>query len=494
MTINPVPAGELALLLNAAGAQRANGWALEAAPGKASSSMRGSAGGPFDVLDVVGVGFGPANIALAIALEEMWPSARVRFLEANPGPAWQPAMMLDGADIQNNPMRDLVTPRNPRSRYTFINYLHEQGRLFKYLNLPGHFPLRKEYAKYIEWVAEHVHADVHYGQKVVHIGLAEVNGERVIRVHTATGASYYGRSIVVAPGRTPYIPEVFGELSAPLVYHTSRYLHAVAGLPHHWSGSIAVVGASQSAAEVMLDLMNRVPAARIVNVMSSFGYRLKDTSPFSEEVYFPEFVNYYFNASAEGKERLRAQLRPTNYSAADRDVIDALYSRLYEQDLDGRRVVTLKTNRQITAAEARHGQVILSTREHITGATEQLTLDLVILATGYRDLGVQGRTEQLPPLLKDLADVLDVDNTTGLRVGFDYCAEPRSADSKLPPIFINGLCESTHGLGDAGSFSLLALRSQAIVQGLCRRLTDLTTELPTWVGESNADARTFSGR
>jgi L-ornithine N5-oxygenase len=35
---------------------------------------------------------------------------------------------------------------------------------------------------------------------------------------------------------------------------------------------------------------------------------------------------------------------------------------------------------------------------------------------------------------------------------------------------MNGICESTHGFGDAGSFSLLALRSWTIANAL---MTDL---------------------
>ena len=125
-----------------------------------------------ELADVVCVGFGPANIALAIALDEIWPQATAKFLEKAQGPGWQPDMLLSGSDIQNNPVRDLVTPRNPRSRYTFINYLHENGRLFRHLNLPGHFPLRKEYARYITWVAENVPADVEYSQEVTTIKVA----------------------------------------------------------------------------------------------------------------------------------------------------------------------------------------------------------------------------------------------------------------------------------------------------------------------------------
>jgi L-ornithine N5-oxygenase len=241
---------------------------------------------------------------------------------------------------------------------------------------------------------------------------------------------------------------------------------------------MAVVGASQSAVEVVLDLVGRFPAARIVNVVSGFGYRLKDTSPFSEEVYFPEFVEYYYRASEKGKQRLRTQLRPTNYSSADRDVIDALYLRMYEDELDGRPRVTLRTNRLITGAEVTAGGVALDMTEHITDEREHLTVDRVILATGYRDLGVRGRTEQLPPLLSDLAEVLRVDADTPLSVGFDYGVESGSAVHGVPPIYVNGLCESTHGLGDAGSFSLLALRSKAIVQSLRRRLAEAGSASP----------------
>ncbi|MFJ3977541.1 lysine N(6)-hydroxylase/L-ornithine N(5)-oxygenase family protein [Streptomyces sp. NPDC090021] len=424
-----------------------------------------------DVYDVLCVGYGPANVAVAVAFEELWPQARVKFLEREPGPYWQRAMLLDGSDIQNNPLRDLVTPRNPRSRYTFTNFLHEQGRLFKHLNLPSHYPLRKEYARYVQWVAENVSADVDYGCEVTGIGVTPSDEGQLVEVTAADGKTYHGRSVVVAPGRTPNVPEVFTGVPAPHLFHTSQFLPNIADLERDFDGTLAVVGASQSAVEVVLDLIARFPAARIVNVMTGFGYRLKDTSPFSEEVYFPEFVDYYFKATEEGKKRLRDQLRPTNYSAADADVVSALYMRMYEDELDGRDRVRLFTNRRVDAVERTAEGVALDVTEHITGESERIHADRVVLATGYLDLGITGRTEQLPPLLKDLTDVLGVTDGRPLSVGYDYGVVPHPAfEGEVPPIFVNGLCESTHGLGDAGSFSLLALRSQAIVESLERRL------------------------
>ncbi|MCW2502071.1 MAG: l-ornithine 5-monooxygenase, partial [Actinomycetia bacterium] len=57
------------------------------------------------VHDLAGIGFGPANISLAIALEELQPAIRPVFFEARAQVAWQSEMLLPGSDIQNNPVR-----------------------------------------------------------------------------------------------------------------------------------------------------------------------------------------------------------------------------------------------------------------------------------------------------------------------------------------------------------------------------------------------------
>jgi lysine/ornithine N-monooxygenase len=48
---------------------------------------------------------------------------------------------------------------------------------------------------------------------------------------------------------------------------------------------------------------------------------------------------------------------------------------------------------------------------------------------------------------------------------------PRHDGIALPPIYLNGLCESTHGFGDAGSFSLLALRSSTIARSVSEAIS-----------------------
>ncbi|WP_312872605.1 SidA/IucD/PvdA family monooxygenase [Kibdelosporangium persicum] len=414
---------------------------------------------------MLGVGFGPANIALAIAIEEarqdgMMPPCDVRFLEGQTDPEWQGGMLLTGSDIQHNPARDLATLRNPRSHYTFINYLHLSGRLLDHLNVPGEFPLRRDYAGYIRWARGHFDHLVDYGQKVATVAVTEHEGERVYEVNTVSGARYLTRCLVAGPGRTPYVPEPFASVDDDRIFHFTEYLYRVEALPEP-PGTVVVIGGSQSSVEILLDLSRRFPDSRVLNYVRSFGLRLKDTSPFSEEGFFPAFTEYYFAASRPSKAVLDAYMRPTNYSSADGDVLRELYLDIYEQKLKGRQHVFVSGNRLVRSVDVRPDAVTLTVAEVNTGLVDQVDADLVVLATGFRDLGPGVRQEPLPGFLTGIAEHVVFDGGYP-SITADYQVETPSA----PPLFLNGLCETTHGIGDSGSFSLLSLRTAAIQRRL----------------------------
>ena len=56
--------------------------------------------------------------------------------------AWQRGMLLPWAQSQVSFLKDLVTLRNPRSRFSFVNYLHAMGRLDDFVNLGSFTPYR----------------------------------------------------------------------------------------------------------------------------------------------------------------------------------------------------------------------------------------------------------------------------------------------------------------------------------------------------------------
>ncbi len=122
------------------------------------------------VFDLVGVGFGPSNLALAIAVHERAdaaaPPVRALFLERQAAFGWHRGMLIEDATMQVSFLKDLVTMRDPTSSFSFLCYLHERGRLIDFVNHKSLFPLRVEFHDYLEWAALRVRHMVRYGQDV----------------------------------------------------------------------------------------------------------------------------------------------------------------------------------------------------------------------------------------------------------------------------------------------------------------------------------------
>jgi L-ornithine N5-oxygenase len=110
-----------------------------------------------------------------------------------------------------------------------------------------------------------------------------------------------------------------------------------------------------------------------------------------------------------------------------------------------------------------------------TGASRRDDVDLVIAATGFRNLGPSEAQERLPPLLFPLAEKYRLDDLGTCRVTLDYSLVPVQPDS--PHVFLNGLCETTHGMGDAGTFSLLSVRAKVLSDSIAARLGERAPSL-----------------
>ena len=420
--------------------------------------------------DIIGIGFGPANIAVAIALEEIDSNYSCLFLEQKNSSFWQEEMLMSDADIQNNPIRDLVTPRNPKSHYTFINYLFEQNRLYEHLNLGLEFPLRVEYAQYISWVASFFNPIVEYNTCVCNIIFDQKHHK--YKITTSNGKTYFSRSIILAPGRTPHVPSQFS-LNENRIFHLTKYKSSFTKLNNSTDiEKVAVIGGSQSAIEIILDLLNFPNIKEIHNLQRGYGFRLKDTSQFSEHVYFPSFVDYYYSCSKESKQRINQHLRYTNYSAADADVLEKLYITMYQHKITG--------ENKIHIHNFSNTQKVLPTKEKLEITYQDVNvdtihtlknIDCIILATGFKDLGSGSSSETHPALLDNLYPYLHKDDSGVLIINRDYSLS-KMQDTELGPIYLNGLCESSHGYGDAGSFSLLALRSKEIISSLKVKLSE----------------------
>jgi L-ornithine N5-oxygenase len=108
-------------------------------------------------VELLAVGAGPSNLALAIALEELAPTELATnslLIEKHETVAWQPGMLLPWTQAQVSFLKDLVTLRDPRSRFSFLSYLHSVDRLNEFVNLGTFTPYRTEISDYLQWSAD----------------------------------------------------------------------------------------------------------------------------------------------------------------------------------------------------------------------------------------------------------------------------------------------------------------------------------------------------
>ncbi|MCY3671048.1 MAG: SidA/IucD/PvdA family monooxygenase, partial [Alphaproteobacteria bacterium] len=152
-------------------------------------------------------------------------------------------------------------------------------------------------------------------------------------------------------------------------------------------------------------------------------------------------------------------------------LIHQLYLTIYEQKLDGRSRIQVLTNTTVDAVNMRKDGLAMQVEEVHRRQRASIDLDFAILATGFRNLGPAENQEPVPPLLLPVEGHLARNPEGVLEVARDYRLSAVDPDDPLPPLYLNGLCETTHGMGDAGSFSLLSLRSEIIARSIADALT-----------------------
>jgi len=408
--------------------------------------------------DLIGIGFGPSNIALAVAWAERDVPGASCFIERKATFNWHGSMLLEGSDMQISFLKDLATLRNPQSHFTFINYLHEKRRLTSFINLKTFYPSRTEFNDYLNWVAQQFDDLCYYHETVTAIE-PEMSSGRVERLRVRSVLSdgresvRYARNLSLGIGGSPALPDCFVGINDSRVFHSSNYLHKAAQLIASCREPlrVAVIGSGQSAAEIYHDLGRRFAQVSATLIMRAHALKPSDDSPFVNEVFNPDFVDTIYALSAGERAVLLEELSSTNYSVVDQPLIESIYRQLYEQQVKGRAHHAVLSQRQITAVNCDESGVWLALQHGLDGSNEQQCFDIVVLATGYSRAG---HLDLLAPLQRWLGD---------FKIDRDYRIQ--STSDFAPNIYLQGSCEASHGLSDT-LLSLLPVRANEIVDSL----------------------------
>ena len=428
-----------------------------------TTTDKAATNGANQVLDVIGVGFGPSNLGLAVALHEYNADAvrpiTAEYIELKDEFGWHTGMLIPGTTMQISFLKDLVTQRNPRSEFTFLNYLTERERLTEFINYKTFFPTRLEFHDYLAWAADKVDATVRYGSRVTSI--QEVDGVFEVGFTGAHAGTLRAHNVVIAGGLAPQLPP--GVTKSSRQIHNHGLLHDLERLPTRTHNRFVVVGAGQSAAEVCAYLHD-LPDVEVHGVFAKYGYSPADDSPFANRVFDPDAVDDFYSATPGVRQQLIDYHRSTNYSAVDLPLIEDLYAREYAERVADRRRLFLRGASSICATEEHDDGVRVEILHHPTGDIDRIDCDAVIYATGFAPASLRGILGDLYP------DLVQDEGQPVVSRDYRLTTDPPTSGS----LYIQGNTEHTHGL-TSSLLSNIAIRSGEILDSIeAGRLTPAT--------------------
>lgn len=346
--------------------------------------------------ELVCIGFGTTALPLAASLAEHNPDLRVLFIERKNEFHWQRAHVLPDKPVGSSFLRDLVTTQNPRSRFTFVNFLHDTNQLIKFTNNSKIVPSRRLMAEYFRWAANHIAqlGWVNYGQEAVQVKPMKTGNQGKIvqwSIETRNGknqtqSTILAKRVVLATGATPHIPQAL--TGAPLVLHARNSDRVMENMrnaqePLH----IAVVGADQEAAE----LFEHIHATRGMKHSATMFYGDVALRPEEEAASVQDMLDRPESMPGHLPPEIRQRLQHSG-SKSPRvalHTLESLYEAQYTQKMhekDARKWrFQMRHSSDVVGIEREHEKVRLVVKNPQTGetSTSKEAFDVVIAATGY---------------------------------------------------------------------------------------------------------------
>ncbi|NJQ01682.1 lysine N(6)-hydroxylase/L-ornithine N(5)-oxygenase family protein [Streptomyces zingiberis] len=430
--------------------------------------------GPYDLL---GVGLGPFNLSLA-ALADGVPGLRALFLDTRPRFSWHPGLLLEGTVLQVPFLADLVTMADPTSPWSYLNYLRAHDRMFPFFfSERFHIP-RREYDHYCRWVAERL-PSCRFDARVTSLAWDGAGGVFRVTHRSAAGrsAEVTARQVVLGVGTEPVLPHALrippGGDGAERIVHSAAYRAHRSRLAA--AGDVTVVGAGQSGAEVVLDLLRRRsgdgeaggPFVRWLARTPAFAPM--EYSKIGLEHFTPDYIRYFRALPEPVRDRLVREQWQLHKGVSEETLAD-IHDELYEHTIGGAAPrASLHPGVEVTGAERAPGGLRLRCHHVQQDRPFTLRTSAVVAATGY--------AARRPPFLGPLEPLVDRDERGRYRIDGDYRVALDPAVTGA--LYVQNAELHTHGVG-APDLTLGAWRAATILNAVAGRTVRPVPDQVAW--------------
>ncbi|MGW9212108.1 lysine N(6)-hydroxylase/L-ornithine N(5)-oxygenase family protein [Embleya sp. NPDC055664] len=414
----------------------------------------------------VGIGVGPANLSLASLLHGRAETPNL-FLDQKERFGWHDNQQIPGASLQVSLLKDLVILSDPTNGFSFLSYLHEQGKIYHFINARYDAVPRREFRNYLEWASRR-NENIVFGEKVVAVEFDDVRDTFVVHTGRRTVTA---ENICVGVGTTSWVPEHARDKLGDTQFHVSDFIDGTR--PGLAGKRVAVVGGGQSGAEAFLNLISRAPQElprRVTWISRRGNYFPIDDSPFTNEYYTPSYSEYFAGVDRAVRESLNRR-HVLSSDGISESTLREIYQRCYEHRfIEGTQdLLALLPNRGVTDVSGNEsgGWTIEMGHNDRPGVVEYVDVDTIVWATGFRPAS----TEFLAPIESRLEREGDE-----YRIDRDFAVQWDGPRDRL--IFMQNAARGQRGLADP-NLSLTAWRSRRILDRLLGVGSD--EQLPSFV-------------
>lgn len=326
------------------------------------------------IYDLVGIGLGVFNLSLAAQLDENQ-CENVLFLDKQKEVTWHGGLLLESSELQVSFLKDLVTPVDPQSRYTFLNYLNSRNILYQFLNRKTPSISRNQFQQYFRWVANQL-TNIRFNTEVLEV---KYDGELFTIVSTED--SYQARNIVLGTGIKGKIPSCAKTYQGDDVFHVNRYTQYRSSLA---GKRVAVVGSGQSSAEVVKDIMDTHENCNIHWYGRRLCFSQLEDNCFVNEFYVPSFVSKFRSMDEEKKHRFIDKFSMSS-DGINQDLLDSLYRLMFERKYfsDSESAYDVQPGQDLVDITKTDAGYELVFKSWFSNKVTNIEVDKVILATGF---------------------------------------------------------------------------------------------------------------
>ncbi|MCY1161175.1 L-lysine N6-monooxygenase [compost metagenome] len=362
-----------------------------------------------NIYDIVGIGVGPFNLGLACLTDNL-PDLKTIFFDNKEDFDWHSGIMPEGSTLQIPFIADLVSFADPKNKFSFINYLKNNNKIYQFFIRESFFILRAEYNLYCKWAVRELN-NVYFKSYVESIEHNKETGYYTVTVKQSQGLiTVVAKNLVLGTGTTPITPE-FCKHKGDQVHSSADYLRHKK--EYQQKKSITIVGGGQSGAEIYYDLLSEIDVHQYeLNWLTKAPHFFSmDLGKLTLEYTSPDYTEHFYSLQQDKRDQV-INSQNALYKGIELSFVNRIYDLLYQKTLTHKISTRMLPNCALKSVENQKQHLDLVFQNSDVDQKFKIKSEVLILALGYE--------YRVPEFITPIKSIINWDSKGRIKINLNY--------------------------------------------------------------------------